>query len=111
MSKENKKKSGSNLNFLFVVGLILAILMIVFAIQNSNPTEIDFFTLKVSPPLALLIIICIALGSAMTLIFSIPGWFRRRASKNELEKELKQLQKNYDELVKVKGEKVEKKAE
>ena len=99
--KKEKKKAGSNLNFLFIIGLILSILMIVFAIQNGDPTEIDFFVWKVTPPLALLIVLCIAIGALLALMFSIPGWRRRRKAKRQLLNEIKTLRKNYEELAAV----------
>jgi len=99
MSKDKKsKKGGRNLNFLFIIGLILAILVIIFAIQNSEGVEIEFFSFKPTPPLALLIIGSILLGSILTLLFSVPGWFRRRKEKSVLQRDIKDLRKQYEEL-------------
>lgn len=98
--EKTAKKSGRNLNFLFIVGLILAIAIIIFAIQNGNNTEIDFFIWKITPgpPLALLIILCVAIGAVLALLFSIPGRWRRRKKRIQLESELSTLRKNYEEL-------------
>jgi len=102
MSKDKKKKGGrSNLNFLFIIGLILAILVIVFAIQNSEDVVIEFFSFKLTPPLALLIIGSILLGSILTLLFSVPGWFSRRKEKSALQRDLKGLRKQYEELASI----------
>ncbi len=98
MSESTNKHTSRNLNFLFIVGLILAILVIIFAIQNSDTTPVEFLGLQVNPPTALLIIACIALGSVMTLLFSIPGWWSRRKRKSDLKDELKNLRKQYEEL-------------
>lgn len=91
-------KSGRNLNFLFIVGLVLAILIIVFAIQNADTTPIEFFSFRIEPHTALLIISCILIGSVLTLLFSIPGWYRRRKTISSLRSELDQLRRNYEEL-------------
>ena len=101
MSDRKNNMKGKNLNFLFIVGLILAILTIIFAIQNSETTLVRFLGLDINPPTAFLIIMCIALGSAITLMFSIPGWFARRREQSRLQHELKDLRKNYEELAAV----------
>lgn len=101
MSETKTKHTSRNLNFLFIVGLILAILIIIFAIQNSDTTPVEFLGFQVNPPTALLIIACIAVGSALTLLFSIPGWWNRRKTKAALKDELKQLRKQYEELAAV----------
>ena len=84
MNKDKERKSGRrNLNFLFIIGLILAILVVIFAIQNAEGVEIEFFGFKPNPPIALLIISCILLGSLLTILFSLPGSLRRKKEKTE----------------------------
>ena len=99
MSTDKKDQSGgSNMNFLFIIGLVLAILTIIFAIQNADRVPIEFFSFSIQPHLALLIISCILLGSILTLLFSIPGWMRNKKATASIRTKLKKLQKNYDEL-------------
>ncbi len=107
MSEKKIKKSGSNLNFLFIVGLVLAIIMIIFTYQNDRPTTVEFFTAEINPPLALLIVVCIAIGAILALLFSIPGWRRRRKKRIHLQDELKTLRKHYEELAAINKPKVD----
>jgi uncharacterized integral membrane protein len=96
-----QKKEGKNLNFLFIIGLIFCILIIVFGLANQEVAEIDFLVFKLEINLVLLIFLCIALGAILTLLFSLPGVFRRRKIKIALEKELKDLRLKYEELAKI----------
>lgn len=101
-SDTSTKKGGSNkLNFLFILGLLLSILIIVFALANQETEEINFLVFRLEINLVLLIFLCIAIGSILTLLFSLPGVFRRRKEKSELKSELKELRKNYEELAKI----------
>ena len=103
MNNENEatKKKGGNLNFLFVVGLIVAIIVITFTIQNNNTTTVNFFSAKLDASLALLIISSIFIGAILAFLFSIPGWWRRRKKRIQLETELATLKKNYSELASI----------
>lgn len=96
-----KKGGGAKLNFFFILGLILAILIIVFGLANQETEEINFLVFSLEINLVLLIFLCIAVGSILTLLFSLPGVFRRRRVKKDLEKELKDLRKQYEELAKI----------
>ncbi len=98
MKEKTAKKGGKNLNFLWIVGLVLAILIILFALQNGENTYIQFFKAEFGVPLALLIFVCLGLGSILTLLFSIPGIMKRRKTKSKLQQEIKTLRKNYEEL-------------
>ncbi len=89
---ESKKSSGSNLNFLWIFGLIMAILTIVFAIQNSEPQPIKFFTFEREVPVALLIFLCLAIGAVLTMLFSIPGQWRKKRERDVLKKRIKELE-------------------
>jgi len=93
-----KKKEGKNLNFLFIIGLIFCILIIVFGLANQEIAEIDFLVFKLEVNLVLLIFICIALGAILALLFSLPGIFKKRKEISALKKDLKDLRQKYEEL-------------
>ncbi len=89
---ENKKqKTGSNLNFLLIVGLLGSILAIIFAVQNAEETNIEFFTLNLFIPKALLIICSLAVGSLLSILFGLPGWWRKRRVIKGYKHEIKAL--------------------
>jgi uncharacterized integral membrane protein len=98
MADNNSKSGRRNLNFLFIIGMVLAIIIAIFAIQNAESTEVNFFTFSPNVSKVLLILFCILFGSVITLMFSLPGWFARRKEKSKLKGELKALRKKYEEL-------------
>lgn len=98
---EKKTTKGGSLNFMFIFGMILAILVIIFAIQNSHDTIVRFFRAEATVPTALLIFVSILVGGVMTLLFSVPGRIKARKEHARIKTELKDLSKKYDELAAV----------
>lgn len=68
----------------FVIILILALIVGIFAISNSGVVAVDFIFTEVLLSQAIVIFICVLLGA---LIASIFGWIRQMS----LKKEIKQL--------------------
>ena len=52
--------------------MILAVLTVVFSIQNSVDVQIKFLFWESNLPLALIIVISLALGTILGVLFSIP---------------------------------------
>lgn len=92
MSQENTK--GSSLNFLWIMALVIALLAIVFTLQNYDKQTIQFFWLSIQDvPLALVIFSCLAIGALITLLFSIPSTLKRRKERQTLVNEINSLRK------------------
>lgn len=92
MNQENTK--GGSLNFLWVMALVIALLAIVFTLQNYDKQTIQFFWLSIPDvPLALVIFSCLALGAVITLLFSIPSALKRRKERQTLVNEINLLRK------------------
>lgn len=91
MSTESK---GNSLNFFWIMALLIAILAVVFTLQNYEQQTINFLWLSINNvPLALVIFSSLALGAVITLLFSIPGANRRRKERQALVNEIKILRK------------------
>ncbi len=79
-----------------IFALVGAILVVVFAIQNA--TTVD--TLKLwfweiqNSPLALIILITLALGALLGILVSIPGYRKRSKTIEQLKKRIKSLEAN-----------------
>ncbi len=78
----------------YIVVLIVSIFLVVFAIQNADPVELQFFTFRFNISLSLLVILSIALGTILSFLFSLNEFFRL---KNELKKKEKEIQKLKDD--------------
>jgi uncharacterized membrane protein YciS (DUF1049 family) len=56
-----------------IFSLILLILAVIFAIQNSNALTVRFLLWETTLPVALIIIISLTVGAIIGLVYSIPG--------------------------------------
>jgi putative membrane protein len=56
-----------------IFSLILLILSVIFAIQNSVDVTMKFFFWEAALPVALIIVISLAIGVIIGLLYSIPG--------------------------------------
>jgi uncharacterized integral membrane protein len=70
------------LQLILVLALVLAILAVVFALQNSGPVVVSLLVWQVEGNLALLLLVTFTLGVLTSLMVSIPAmllrWRKRR---------------------------------
>ncbi|HOK63047.1 MAG TPA: LapA family protein [Soehngenia sp.] len=74
-----------------IITLILSIIVIIFAINNSAIVTIDLIFTQIEISEAIVIFVCVLIGVAITSIFS---WVREM----KLKKQIKQLNLKIDEL-------------
>lgn len=82
------------MQLLLIVGIIIAILAVVFALQNAVPITVSFLVWKFESSLALVLLIAIALGILMSLLVSVPSMIKRRGMISSQKKKIKQLEKS-----------------
>lgn len=68
------------MQFVMIFSLILAVLAVVFALQNTAMVTLSFFIWTFESPLALLLLIALTIGAIITTIVSLPGWLKARHS-------------------------------
>lgn len=76
----------------FIVILIIAIFVAIFAIQNGTPVPLDLFLAKFEIPLAVVMMICIILGAVIVLILGTTRQFKKRSESKEMKNKLKALE-------------------
>ncbi|HOT21581.1 MAG TPA: LapA family protein, partial [Sedimentibacter sp.] len=76
----------------FIVILIIAIFVAIFAIQNGTPVPVDLFFARYEMPLAVIMMICLILGAVIVLILGTTRQFKKRSEHNELKNKLKTLE-------------------
>jgi putative membrane protein len=86
------EKEDSAMHFFLIVALGLAILTVIFALQNPIPVGVTFFIWKFEGSLALVLILTFALGVLVTLLISIPAIVRRRSSTSRQTKKIEELE-------------------
>jgi len=94
------KKPKRNYPAILVVGSILALVLITFALQNAELVQLRFFKLSGEVTKSLLIFICIFGGTIVGVLFSLPAILKHRKNAKILAKELKAKKEEFDAIAK-----------
>jgi putative membrane protein len=70
-----------------IFSLIVAILVAVFALQNTQPMEVNLLFVETQGSAALVLIVTFAIGVVVGLLSTLPGRIRKRRKMKQLEKE------------------------
>lgn len=76
----------------FIVILIIAIFVAIFAIQNGTPVPVDLFLARFEMPLAVVMMICLILGAVIVLVLGTTRQFKKRSETKEMKNKLKTLE-------------------
>ena len=95
--EEAPEKEDSAMHLFLIVALGLAILTVIFALQNPIPVGVTFFIWKFEGSLALVLILTFALGVLVTLLISIPAIVKRRSSISRQTKKIEELENRSSE--------------
>ena len=60
-----------------IMAIVIAMLVVIFALQNAIPITVSFLTWKFESSLALILLITIALGVLMSLLVSVPSKIKK----------------------------------
>lgn len=69
-----------------VLSLFLAVLTVVFALQNDDPMTVDFLFIQTQGSTALVLIVTFALGVIVGLLSTLPGRLRDRRELKKIKK-------------------------
>ena len=88
----------------FVLALIFALIVAVFALQNAGAVDISFLTMELSISQALVILLSAVFGALVVLLLSLVRWIKcqtklksQSKSISALEQENKQLKMRLEE--------------
>lgn len=82
------------MQFVIIFALIVSIFAVMFALQNPNIVTVHFMAWDFEQPLALFLLIAIALGALIISILTIPGWIKSRQMRSKHRKEVAELEDN-----------------
>lgn len=85
--------------FTLIVALILAIVSVVFALQNSDVVEVVFFSLKMEGPFALFILASLVIGVVIGILVMVPGVIKNALTLSRTRKQVDAMQKSLKEQV------------
>jgi len=80
------------MRFALVFSLIIAVLAVVFALQNPQTMEVNLLFVDTQGSTALVLIITFGLGVLVGLLSTLPGRIRDRRKIKSLEKSLQKVQ-------------------
>ena len=75
-----------------IAGLIIAILAVIFALQNMTAVTITFFLWSIQGSLALVLLVTLAVGVLVSFLVSQPGLIRARWANASQKKKLASLE-------------------
>lgn len=75
-----------------IAAIIVAILGVVFALQNAVPITVSFLTWRFESSLALVLLVTLALGILMSLLVSVPSMIRTKKIISSQKKEIQELE-------------------
>jgi len=75
-----------------IIAIIVAILAVVFALQNAVPITVSFLTWRFESSLALVLLIALALGILMSLLVSVPSVIKKIKLISSQKKKIQELE-------------------
>lgn len=80
------------MQFVMIFSLVIAVLAVLFAMQNTASVTLQFFVWTFHSPLAVLLLVALTIGAVLTSLLTIPGWFKSKKSKSSHQKEIAELE-------------------
>jgi uncharacterized integral membrane protein len=81
-----------------VFAIIISVLAVIFAVQNTAPVEVNFILWKFTQPLAIVLLVSLAVGAVIALLTSMPTMIKDKWAGRTLRKKLGELQNQVEGL-------------
>ncbi|MCT4586010.1 MAG: LapA family protein [Peptostreptococcaceae bacterium] len=81
----------------FIISLVFAIIVAIFAIQNSNNINVNFLTFTFTTSQAVIIFVSALLGGIIASLFGLIREFKLKRLNKEINKKLIELENNLKE--------------
>lgn len=83
----------------FIIGIVIALILVVFALFNNDPAKINFVFTTISLPLVLILFICILLGALVTYLFATASNYTAKKTLKSLQGQVDSLQHQQDQAI------------
>ncbi|GEO46064.1 lipopolysaccharide assembly protein LapA domain-containing protein [Companilactobacillus kimchii] len=93
MSNNNGKQSR------FVIGLVIALIVVIFAVLNVDPVTVSFGFTRVKLPLIILIIVSLLLGALITLLLANTGNKKENKLNRHAQKQISNVKVSHDNQI------------
>lgn len=85
------------MQILLIISLVIAIIAVVFAVQNTAPANISFLGWEDEQPLALVTILSLVAGVLIGMLVSMPSIIRNKWAVRNQSKKIKDLEVKIDD--------------
>jgi lipopolysaccharide assembly protein A len=85
---------GVSMRLFIVLALLIAIAIVLFALQNSSVVTISFLSFHYSGSLALIVVALFASGLLAGLLISLPSLLRKSSALREQKRKVKQFEES-----------------
>ncbi len=75
-----------------ILGILLGALAVIFALQNIVPITVAFLSWHITGSLAVILFVAVIVGVVISLLISIPEFFKNYMAFREMKKQNKALQ-------------------
>ena len=75
-----------------VLVLIVLVLAVIFAVQNATPVTLNAFTWRLDASLAVIIVLCFAVGAVVAALALMPDIIRHRSNARRLKHRVAELE-------------------
>ena len=82
------------MQFFIVLALLIAIVIVLFALQNSAIVTVSFLSLHYDGSLALILAVVFTLGLLAGILISIPALLRKSSELREQKRKVKQMEQD-----------------
>ena len=83
----------------FVIGLVIALIVVIFAVLNVNPVTVSFGFTRVKLPLIILIIVSLLLGAVITMLLATSGKKKNDDLNRHVKKQISKVQVSHDNQI------------
>lgn len=85
------------MQILLIFSLIIAVIAVLFAVQNAASVPVQFLMWKYQAPLALTMLLSVLLGVLISLLFSLPSMTRSKLTIRNQRKKIGELESGLNE--------------
>jgi len=82
------------MRFFIVLALLIALAIVLFALQNSAIVTVSFLSFHYNGSLALILVVVFTLGLLAGILISIPSLLRKNSDLREQKRRVKQLEES-----------------
>lgn len=75
-----------------ILALVISVIAVIFAVQNTSTVTLIFFGWRIDGPLALVLLVTLAVGVLVSLLASLPALIRGRLTATRQKRKLANLE-------------------